>query len=328
MSLVGSLNTGVSALRTFSKAIQVIGNNIANANTTGFKGSKVEVGDSFSNLLKQASPSPAGPNGSNTDAQQIGSGIQIMSVSADFSQGTLTTTGSETDLAISGAGFFRVRDSANAVDYATRSGNFRVDDRGYLVTSDGFRVQGVTGGTATYDATEVSGSLVYTKTDVLPVAIGDIRMDFSVGLGTGLTNSTGGAFTDLQVEASKPTMSSFTIDTQGRVIAALSSGETVMLGRVLLQDYRDPNALQRAGNNLFTGFDIAGPVGGTALSELNNTPGSNGLGRVESGTLELSNVDMTEEFADIITTQRSFQAGSRIITVCDDILEEVVNLKR
>ncbi len=97
---------------------------------------------------------------------------------------------------------------------------------------------------------------------------------------------------------------------------------------VLLMDFRDPTALVKEGANLYSGFDAAGVVGTINLSAANNTPGSYGLGTIQGGSLELSNVDLTEQFADMITTQRSFQAGSRIITVSDDILQEVVNLKR
>ena len=72
----------------------------------------------------------------------------------------------------------------------------------------------------------------------------------------------------------------------------------------------------------------AGPINGLALSSANNTPGLTGLGKLEIGTLELSNVDLSAEFANLIVTQRSFQAGSRIITVSDTLLEEIINLKR
>jgi flagellar hook protein FlgE len=69
--------------------------------------------------------------------------------------------------------------------------------------------------------------------------------------------------------------------------------------------------------------------GSTALlSTGENDPGTSGLGTIQSGTLELSNVDLTEQFSDLITTQRSFQAGSRLITVSDSVLEDIVNLKR
>ncbi len=328
MSLVGTLNAGVSALKTFSQSIQVIANNISNVNTTGFKGSRSEYADNFSNLLQQASPSPGSGQGSNVPSIQIGTGVQLAGVSSDFSQGTLTSTGSNTDLGISGNGFFRVRDTANSLDYVSRSGDFRLDDKGYLVTSDGFRVQGLSDGAATYDAVVVGGALSYTKTTIPPTAVGDVKVDFNLSIGNGLTNSTGGAFTDAEVEAGKPTMRSFTIDQLGNVLIGLSNGDSFARDRVLVQNFRDPNALTRQGNNLFSGFEAAGPIGGINLSELNNSPGTNGLGRIEVGTLELSNVDLSQEFADMIVVQRSFQAGSRVITVSDTMLEEVINLKR
>jgi flagellar hook protein FlgE len=328
MALINSLTSGVSALESLEKGIDVIGNNIANVNTVGFKGSKAEYSDSFSNLLQQSAPSPASGNGSNVPAMQIGTGVQLSSVTGDFVQGTLSTTGSNTDLGISGNGFFRVRDTANNRDYVTRAGDFRIDDQGYLTTLDGFRVQGLSDGAATYDATDVNGSLVYTQTATPPSAVGDIKIDFNISIGNGLTNSTGGAFTDAQVTANAPAMRSFTVDQLGNVVVSLTSGETFIRGKVLLQNFRDPTALMREGNNLFGNFDAAGPVGGTALSDTNNAPGTNGLGRIEVGTLEQSNVDLSQEFANLITAQRSFQAASRIITVSDDVLDEIIHLKR
>lgn len=328
MSLVGTLNSGVSALNTFSQSIQVISNNIANVNTTGFKTSRSEYADGFSNLLQQAAPSVASGTGSNVPSIQIGTGVQLAGVSSNFSQGTLTSTGSNTDLGVSGNGFFRVRDTTNNVDYVSRSGDFRLDDQGFLVTSDGFRVQGLSDGAATYDATDVGGVLTYTKTATAPVAVGDVKIDFNVAIGTGLTNSTGGSFTDAQVTASKPTMRSFTIDQLGNVVIGLSNGDAFIRGRVMLQNFNDPNALTREGKNLFSGLEAAGPIGGVNLAALTNSPGTNGLGRIEIGTLELSNVDLSQEFADMIVVQRSFQAGSRVITVSDSMLEEVINLKR
>lgn len=328
MSLVGTLNSGVSALATFSQSIQVIANNISNVNTSGFKNSTAEYADSFSNLLQQAAPSSATGLGSNVPSIQIGTGVRLAGVSSSFAQGTLSSTGSSTDFGISGGGFFRVRDTANNVDYVTRSGAFRLDDQGYLATSDGFRVQGLSDGAATYDATNVGGTLTYTKTATAPAALGDIRIDFNPIIGSGLTNSTGGAFTDAQVDANKPTMKSFTVDTLGNVVIGLANGDTFIRGQVLLQNFRDPNALTRQGSNLFSGFQAAGPLGGLNLTATNNAPGTNGLGKVEVGTLELSNVDLSQEFANMIVVQRSFQAGSRVITVADTMLEEVINLKR
>ena len=328
MSLVATLNSGVSALHAFSQGIQIISNNIANVNTTAYKGSRAEYADSFSNILRQAAPAPSSGNGSNIPAKQIGTGVHLGSVTADFTQGTLTSTGKNTDLAIAGEGFFRVRDTTNSVDYATRSGNFRLDDSGYLVTSEGFRVQGLSDGAATYSAINDNGALRYVKTATAPAAVGDIKIDFKLGIGTGLTNDSAGAFTDAQVEAGKPTIRSFTVDQTGNVVIGLSNGDSVTRGRVLLQTFHDPNALTKAGNNLFTGFEAAGAVGGVGFTGTNNGPGSNGLGRIEVGAQELSNVDLSKEMTDMIVIERSFQAASRVVTVSDRMLEEIVNLKR
>ena len=91
----------------------------------------------------------------------------------------------------------------------------------------------------------------------------------------------------------------------------------------------------RAGPNAVDtpGAIAAGPVGAAAGNPSfqagnTNVPGQNGLGVIQVGTLELSNVDLTDQFSNLITTQRSFQAGSRLITVSDTVLEDIVNLKR
>ena len=289
MSLIGTLTSGVSALRSFTRGLEIIGNNVANVNTTGFKGSKASFSESFSNTLQGSAPS--GTLGSNQSAMQIGTGVQLSAVKARFTQGALTTTGVGTDLGVSGNGFFRVNNSLDGTSYATRAGDFRMDDNGYLVTTKGYRVQGLTGGDATNP----------------PTTVGDVRL------------GTPPAGEQLQ---------SFSLDRQGNMIEFYSDGSSATTNRVLLQTYSDPSSLTRVGDNLFSGLATAGPVGGLALSAASNGPGSGGLGTIESGTLELSNVDLTEQFADMITAQRSFQASSRIVTISDSVLEEIVNLKR
>ncbi len=288
MSLIGTLTSGVSAMRSFTKGLEVIGNNIANANTTGYKSSTTKFEESLSNTLRSSAPSNGA--GSNISSAQIGTGVKIASINGNFTQGAISTTGIGTDLAVSGSGFFRVTNPVDGAEYATRAGDFRINDEGYLVTSKGYRVQGLTGGTAA----------------AAPGTVGDIR------LGTPPTG------TQLQ---------SFSFDRQGNLVEFYSDGTSATTNRVLLQTYLDPTALQRAGDNLYTGMASAGAVGGLALTAANGA-GANGLGTVEAGTLELSNVDLTDQFANMITTQRSFQASSRVVTLSDSILEEVVNLKR
>ena len=290
MSLIGTLTSGVSAMQSFTKGLEVIGNNIANVNTTGYKGSSANFEESFSNIIR--SPAPSSATSSNISSIQVGTGVKIGSINSNMNQGALSATGITTDLGVSGNGFFRVKNPVDSAEYATRAGDFRIDDQGFLVTSKGYRVQGLTGG----------------SNGTAPSTVGDIAL------------GTPPAGTQLQ---------SYSFDRQGNMVEFYSDGTSATTNRVLLQNFRDPSALQRTGDNLYTGFLSAGPIGGAALSASGaNDPGTSGLGTIESGTLELSNVDLTEQFASMITAQRSFQASSRIVTLSDSILEEVVNLKR
>ena len=290
MSLIGTLGSGVSALRTFMKGLEVIGNNIANVNTTGFKSSSAQYADSFSNILQRSAPSSG--SSSNSSSVAVGTGVKLGGIRTNYAQGSLETTGQGTDLGISGEGYFHVKNPVDGTEFASRDGSFRWDDQGNLVTSSGFRVQGLTGSTL--------------------ATVGDIK------LGTPPTG------TQLQ---------SVTIDKGGNVVEFYSDGTSATLNQVQLQKFTDPSALVKEGNNLFSGLLAAGPVGAASGSSAFqaggvNAPGSNGLGAIQSGTLELSNVDLTDQFANLITTQRSFQAGSRLITVSDTILSDIVDLKR
>ena len=328
MALIGSLTSGVSALESFEQGLEVIGNNISNVNTSGFKGETADYSDSFSNILAEATPSSAS-SGASSNTMQIGTGVKLASVDGNFTQGTLSSTGINTDLGVSGNGFFIVRDPVSGNEFSTRDGAFHLDDSGFLVTSQGYRVQGLADGSASYTATvDSSGNLVYTQAATAPSTVGDIQVNFNISIGAGLTNNTGGAYTDAQVTAGAPSMDNFTVDQSGNVVETLSNGDTVARGQVLLQDYSDPDALTRTGNNLYGNLSAAGPVGGSTLSATNNTPGKSGLGNIEVGTLEGSNVDLSQEFANLITTQRSFQAASRIITTSDSILDEIIHLKQ
>ena len=82
---------------------------------------------------------------------------------------------------------------------------------------------------------------------------------------------------------------------------------------------------EKEGGNLYRNMESAGPLGGDAMISV--APGENGTGTLISGALEMSNVDLASEFAELITTQRGFQANARIVTTSDEVLQEVVNLK-
>jgi flagellar hook protein FlgE len=271
--MLRSLNTAVTGLQQFQQRIDVIGNNIANVNTVAYKGVRATSADSFSDTLG--------------NAVQVGRGVTTGSVSSVFTQGTLTQTGAPSDLAITGQGFFTVKDPVSGSTYATRDGSFEVDSNGYLITPTGLRVQGF------------SDAGLTTR--------GDLKLD-----ATGAPAAAAGA-----------RMVSFSIDAQGKVQVVLDDGSAAFTrGQVLLQDYTTPQALTKEGNNLYSNLAAAGPMA------LTLAPGSGGLGGIAAGQLEMSNVDLTSEFASLITAQRGFQANSRVITSSDEVLQEIINLKR
>jgi flagellar hook protein FlgE len=124
-----SFQQGLSGLNASSKNLEVIGNNIANANTFGAKASRAEFSDMYANAL----------NGGGSNA--IGIGVNLMAVSQQFTQGNLTTTENPMDLAINGPGFFQLSDGNSPTVYS-RNGQFKIDRDGYIVNNDGLRLLG------------------------------------------------------------------------------------------------------------------------------------------------------------------------------------------
>ncbi|MDG2213009.1 MAG: flagellar hook-basal body complex protein, partial [Verrucomicrobiota bacterium] len=138
--MIRALNTGVMGMRQFQTSLDVIGNNLANINTVAYKGARVEFADTLSQTMRAPTPDTATTSGS--IGMQVGNGMQVSAIKNTFTQGAMKNTGVRTDLAINGKGFFLVKDSTTNELFATRAGDFREDKNGYLVTNDGFRVQG------------------------------------------------------------------------------------------------------------------------------------------------------------------------------------------
>jgi flagellar hook protein FlgE len=285
-------------MQQLQQQMDVIGNNIANANTTGYKAARVAFEDSFSQTLRAASPGTA--TRSNTAPVQVGTGVNTSAIQSNFSQGASAVTGNTgnkgaEDLFIHGNGFFVVRDPINGNQYVSRAGDFHFDEQGYLLTQNNFRVQG-------YSETAAIATPDTLNTSV----IGDLRL------------------TD--PSRSSP-ISKYNIDTQGIINVTLADDSHFVRGQVLLQNFQSPDALVKEGNNLYSGLIAAGPLGGATPTPA--APGAaNGLGTIQAGALELSNIDLANEFANLITTQRSFQASAKIITTSDEMLQDVINLKR
>lgn len=137
--MMRSLFAGVSGLRNHQIMLDIIGNNIANVNTVGFKSSRASFAEMLAQTLQPATGPGSGYSGSNP--MQVGLGLKLMSVDTQFQQGTFESTGNYTDLAIQGDSFFVVSDGSQK--YFTRSGAFTVDADGYLTAQGGnMRVQG------------------------------------------------------------------------------------------------------------------------------------------------------------------------------------------
>jgi flagellar hook protein FlgE len=256
------MDTGLSALEQFQEQINVIANNIANVNTVGFKQATVNFADTLSETL-----------GSNAvGSTQIGTGVTTASITNNFTtQGSLTSTGTQSDLAIDGNGFFVVKDPTTGLQYVTQDGTFSVDANGYLVTSGGMRLQGASG--------------------------------------------------DLQIASTTTaTVTGYTIASNGTISVALSDGTTSTAGQIMLQNYSNPDQLVSVGGNLYTAPTAAGGLTAAAA------PGTGGLGTIESGYLEMSNVDLAGQLTDLISAQRAYQANSQVITTSDQIMQTVVQL--
>lgn len=155
-----SFQQGLSGLNAASKTLEVIGNNVSNANTVGFKQSRAEFADVFANSL----------TGSGTS--QIGIGTKIATVAQQFTQGNITSTNNPLDIAINGGGFFRMSNDG-AITY-TRNGQFQMDRFGYIVNSEGNRLTGYTADLAGVLSTGAPSELNINTSDLQPTATTEV----------------------------------------------------------------------------------------------------------------------------------------------------------
>lgn len=476
-----SMFSGVSGLRAHQLKMDVIGNNISNVNTVGFKSQRATFQEVFNQTIKGASSPQLGRGG--TNPQQIGLGISLSSIDTFHIRGAVQRTDNNTDLAINGDGFFILSNSSDFLNRTyTRAGNFKLDEYGNLVASNGYRVlgymedeernpapdgstvlKGVMEGIvisksksfpamATDSATmegnldkdiaripmyEEDGTTLSDPSDYISIAA-DKSLEFSGGvkfrettsvfydsLGgqhkvkftfiRGLTDgSTVGSdnewgvivqnlddmsyfakddtttvsnqptldeivipikfdsdgklitndpdkvskitlvipgqdadgnqiFDDMEIDvnfegltqfANDSTASitnksgypqgyldTFSIGQSGEIFGIFTNGQSRVIGQIALAAFKNPAGLEKTSENMYQ----VSPNSGEPIYGI---PGSSGLGALNPGTLEMSNVDISAEFTEMITTQRGFQANSRIITTSDEMLQELVNMKR
>jgi len=264
-------------MRNQQVSMDVIGNNISNASTYGFKAGRACFKDLFSQHLKYATGTDNPPY---IYPSQVGTGVTIGTVQNLFSQGGMQVTSRVLDLAIEGNGFFMLKDPAtNNISY-TRDGNFTLDKEGYLTSMDGYRVLDASG----------------AEIPALDIAAG--QQVISIG-------------------------------TDGAISVLNSDGTTSTLGTIGIANIINPESLEKCGNNSYIPTITTGGFTNFTTPINPGAPGgTGGQGKIQSGYLEMSNVDLTNEFANLITTQRGYQANARIITTSDEMLQNVIDLKR
>lgn len=294
MSITGAMFTGVSGLLANAEGLNVIGNNLSNSNTIGYKGARML----FSDLL-------SAPIGNNS---QIGRGVQIQKVDNIFSQSSLESTSVVTDLAIQGDTFFTFAvpntTGTTAIDvasaYYSRAGALRVDSSRALVNPDGYVALDQNRVPVIFPATYASST-------------GTLSFQKVVGI------DTEGRMQLLYADAN---------GNSAKVYYAGQSGtpSTTTTGAVSLGTARVPNppGLEKVGSTLFrsTG-DALGGSGTPVVAKTNGT-----TEKLLSNNLEMSNVDMATEMVKMILTQRAYSANSKTITTADEMTQEVLNLKR
>jgi flagellar basal-body rod protein FlgG len=246
--------TGLDAQQT---RMAVVSNNLANANTTGFKKGRAVFEDLLYQNQKQV--------GSNTsqDTQSpsglsLGTGVRVVATERTYTQGSLNQTGNALDMAINGRGFFQVQMPDGTVAY-TRAGDFQMNNQGQLVTSSGYIVQ------------------------------------------PAITIPQGAQ--------------SITVSTDGIVSVTLAGQSApTQVGTVQLADFVNPAGLQARGENLL----VESAASGTPQTA---TPGLSGLGTIEQGMTEGSNVNVVEEMVNMIETQRSYEMNTKAIQTTDQMLQ-------
>ncbi len=295
--MMRSLFSGVSGLKTHQTAMDVIGNNIANVNTTAFKAGRV----TFKDLVSQTISEATSPNGNlgGRNSMQVGLGVALSAITTDITEGSAQNTEMPLDFRIVGEGYFVILNPDGQSYSYTRNGNFAVDSQGYLVTQQGNYVLGVV---------NRNNNDIVNKTE-------DATNLEKIQITGSINRNIGGT-------AKNTKFSDYAIDAYGVVTAmAEDDGKVYDMARLVLATFPNAAGLDKMGSNLYEQSSNSG------IASINFAGNAN-RGELQSGQLEMSNVQLSTELTNMIIIQRGFQANSRIITTSDTMLEELVNLKR
>lgn len=447
--MIRAMFSGVTGLNAHQMKMDVVGNNVANVNTIGFRAGRVLFQEVFNQTIQVAKAPDLVTGQGGINPVQVGLGLGVSAIDTITTRGSVQRTDSLTDMSIDGEGFFIIGEENSNVNNYTRAGNFTVDKNGNLVAGNGMKVFGwnkyevteqgfifdedesvrplnlffdelngnkrvisakntekamfsgnidagqeplnkeitiestdtpqYTSPFTVYDAlgNEYRINLEFFKTQVIdgntewtvratqvenvtegnsfaiePAVLQNLFFDSQGGLVDGTPSkqtititpnaTTGTEPVNLEVDLSSITMYvggstvsatfidgykmgslvSFNVGSDGLITGIYDNGRQNPLGQIAIATFENPAGLAKVGQNAFAVTSNSGEM----VKALK--PGIGGAGNISPGTLEMSNVDLSKEFAEMIVTQRGFQASSRIISSSDEMLQELINLKR
>jgi flagellar basal-body rod protein FlgG len=263
--MIRALYSAASGMSAQQLNIDNIANNLANANTNGYKSRRAQ----FQDLLYQNMIAPGSAAGQSTvvpTGLQLGLGTRAVSNEIVFAQGNFSATNNPLDVVVQGRGFFQIKQTSGETAY-TRAGSFHVDANGNMVTANGDQL------------------------------IPQITIP--------------------------PTAQSINIANDGTVSYILT-GQTQAqnAGQITLANFQNPAGLNSIGNSLYLPTDASG----TAI--IGNPGGTEGLGTLQQGYVEQSNVSIVDEFINLITSQRAYEANSKVVKAADDMYQQANNLPK
>lgn len=285
MSFSGLFSIGLSGLTAFSSGLEAVSSNIANSQTNGYK----RVRTDFANLIPSDAPALSAAVG----AGVIGAGVAAASRQLNGEQGAIARTSTSTNIAVSGEGFFVVAEEPAAAASAflfTRAGDFAPDALGNLKNAAGYYLQGAAVGAGARPGVGSLQSLETVNVNLTPAgadpaALGDL---------TGVS-----------------------IDADGYVNATYANGETHALFRIPLALFVNPEGLDEAARTAFRTTTLSGDprLAGARAGA---------AGAIEGSAVEISTVDIGQEFSTLISTQRAYSTASRIISTADELWRTLV----
>lgn len=330
--MLRAMDSAVSGLRAHQQKLDVIGHNIANVNTVGYKSQSY----TFKDTMYQSSTSSTRGTGTSggVNAAQFGYGSLMGTISMDMTASTPTYVGGFS-ATIDGEGFFVTKSTRNPItvgsaddtetikgndfDY-TRVGNFKVDSEGYIVDGNGNFVYGFQG---TWDA--ANKKIVFDYTKLAPLRVpSDVTIANGEMTGMKIDDLVGKALEAKNVKINKAGDIEVTVQVEGTDAKGQDAKftQTITIGKVAIATFQNQEGVTKNGSNYYKAT-LSDNTGRCSVG----APGE-GRATLMPGYLEASNVDMAVEFSEMIMAERGFQANSKIITVSDEILSDLINMKR